>query len=1205
MSRIIRLKLKGFKSFANTTVINFEKGFNTVVGANGSGKSNVFDAMCFVLGRMSSKGLRADKLGNLVFNGGKYSKPAKEAEVSIFLSNENKELMDVDLEEIKISRIVKKSGQSQYYLNNNKVTRTEIVEVLKRAFIDPDGYNVILQGDIMKIVNMSTIERRLLIEEISDISGYEDKRKKGLKKLEKVEIDLKDADLLMSEKTKYLKELKSEKEAAEKYHKVKDDLRFNSLLLIKSKLIRNKNLKLKKEEELALNEVKYAEHNDKLKDFEEQIHKIDNEIIELEKSIEIKSHNDFISVTNKITSLESEMINLKEKKAEFKKQVNELKTKLKEIKVNIKNNKIKVKSFEDKIKILDNDKKIIEKQLNDLEIKIKNIKKNVVGTEFEDLDNLETSIDDLREKRHNKDLIRQDNAIQVEKLNTKLETLNEQLSKFEGKSVENKEQFNELEILRKKQKKLIVEIASKANKSSEIASKLNNLQNEYNNYLEDHSKLRMKVESQKDLMSTNKAVDSILRMKSQDSQIHGSVAELASVPEKYSMALETMAGKSLFNIVVETDLVAVKYINYLKEQKIGNATFLPLNKVNTKFKLDDSVLNKKGVIDYALNLIQFDSRYQNIFHLIFADTIVIEKIEDARNIGIGSHKMVTLTGDIVTKSGAMSGGFRSRKRGLGAFKDDKSVEKLNKLDEKLDRLRMTIDHLKDDKSNIERKVYDLRTERMEVDAEIAKLEKLLSIKDMDTDKIKRDIEAILSDKIVIESSLKKLDYEIKEFDKEILKYSSQKSNIKNSAQSSQEVFKDLNKFQDERDKIKEKLLNINSQKDSLLIQINNVLEPEIKSLEKIFNDSENSIKKLNLQIEEITINYSGLEIEFKTFKSKEKELSKDYKDFIANRDKFKENKKKIEEKYSKELEKFDKVKEKMATLKYAIGEFETLNNTLNEELELLYSQVRTDFMENSNNVEDTKEGESQLIELLNSIDNKLKNSSIDVKELQNKVNNLKSRINAFGSINMKAVEIYDKLNDEFQRLLEKREILRTEQLEILNFISEMDGKKKVKFLETFHQLKENFIKIFSNLSTKGEAELNLEDEDNLFETGVEIKVKLSKKNYLDIKSLSGGEKTITAIAFIFAVQEFNPASFYIFDEVDAALDIMNSENLGKLVRKYAEKAQYIVVSHSEYFIQSADAIYGVTMDKNKISGVVSLDLSNMGEYLDDAETPTN
>jgi len=694
MSRIIRLKLKGFKSFANTTVINFEKGFNTVVGANGSGKSNVFDAMCFVLGRMSSKGLRADKLGNLVFNGGKYSKPAKEAEVSIFLSNENKELMDVDLEEIKISRIVKKSGQSQYYLNNNKVTRTEIVEVLKRAFIDPDGYNVILQGDIMKIVNMSTIERRLLIEEISDISGYEDKRKKGLKKLEKVEIDLKDADLLMSEKTKYLKELKSEKEAAEKYHKVKDDLRFNSLLLIKSKLIRNKNLKLKKEEELALNEVKYAEHNDKLKDFEEQIHKIDNEIIELEKSIEIKSHNDFISVTNKITSLESEMINLKEKKAEFKKQVNELKTKLKEIKVNIKNNKIKVKSFEDKIKILDNDKKIIEKQLNDLEIKIKNIKKNVVGTEFEDLDNLETSIDDLREKRHNKDLIRQDNAIQVEKLNTKLETLNEQLSKFEGKSVENKEQFNELEILRKKQKKLIVEIASKANKSSEIASKLNNLQNEYNNYLEDHSKLRMKVESQKDLMSTNKAVDSILRMKSQDSQIHGSVAELASVPEKYSMALETMAGKSLFNIVVETDLVAVKYINYLKEQKIGNATFLPLNKVNTKFKLDDSVLNKKGVIDYALNLIQFDSRYQNIFHLIFADTIVIEKIEDARNIGIGSHKMVTLTGDIVTKSGAMSGGFRSRKRGLGAFKDDKSVEKLNKLDEKLDRLRMTIDHLR-------------------------------------------------------------------------------------------------------------------------------------------------------------------------------------------------------------------------------------------------------------------------------------------------------------------------------------------------------------------------------------------------------------------------------------------------------------------------------------------------------------------------------
>jgi chromosome segregation protein len=212
------------------------------------------------------------------------------------------------------------------------------------------------------------------------------------------------------------------------------------------------------------------------------------------------------------------------------------------------------------------------------------------------------------------------------------------------------------------------------------------------------------------------------------------------------------------------------------------------------------------------------------------------------------------------------------------------------------------------------------------------------------------------------------------------------------------------------------------------------------------------------------------------------------------------------------------------------------------------------------------------------------------------------KVSSFGSINMKAVEIYDKLNEEFNKLLEKRETLNVEKKDILEFIAKMDEKKKEKFLKTFEELKSNFIEIFSKLSTKGDVELEVENEKDLFNTGVNIKVRLSKNNYLDIKSLSGGEKTITAVAFIFAVQEFNPASFYIFDEVDAALDIVNSEKLGKLISEYSKKAQYIVVSHSEYLIQSAQSIYGVTMDENKISDILSLDLKNYSDYMDTKES---
>ena len=235
MPTIKRLKLKGFKSFAEETTLHFENGFNTIVGANGSGKSNVFDALCFVLGRISSKGLRTEKLGHLVFNGGSNLKRSKEAQVSIFLDNSKRELSKDEIDEVKISRVVSKVGKSNYYLNNNKSTRSEIVEMLKKCFINPDGYNIILQGDITKIVNMTNVERRELIEEISDISQYEDKRSDSLKKLDNINIDFEQADILMREKLKYITELKSEKKAAEEFSQTKDDFRKNSLLLIKSK----------------------------------------------------------------------------------------------------------------------------------------------------------------------------------------------------------------------------------------------------------------------------------------------------------------------------------------------------------------------------------------------------------------------------------------------------------------------------------------------------------------------------------------------------------------------------------------------------------------------------------------------------------------------------------------------------------------------------------------------------------------------------------------------------------------------------------------------------------------------------------------------------------------------------------------------------------------------------------------------------------
>lgn len=1198
MSYIKRLKLQGFKSFANPTVLSFEEGFNTIVGANGSGKSNVFDAMCFVLGRLSSRELRTEKLGNLVFNGGKNLKPAKEAEVSIYLNNAKRELLDIELDEIKVTRVVNKKGQSKYLLNNNKVTRTEIVEVLRKASINPDGYNVVLQGDIVKIVNMTPVERRELIEEISNISGYEEKREKGLKKLEKVEQDLKDADLLMEEKTKYLKELKSEKEAAERYHKVKEDLRYSNLLLIKARILRNDSLIAQKKDDLVKTEEGLGEYKEKLEEFDKQTSDIENEISSIEKEIEIQSHNDFISVTNRITSLEAELEKLKERKAEYKKQSEEVKTRNQGIKKGQQENKEKIKVLEGEIKELQQENNELEKQIKEVDNALAKLKKNASPESLAKLSELDQELEELYTKRSDKNLIRQDNAIQIEKLNTKLEHFEQELSRISALNAENKDDAKKLDSDRSQLKKLIMSISEKNNKLSENNAKLHAIDKEYSSLLEEHSRARMKLDAGKDLMATNRAVDMMLKLKQKDPAILGTVADLASVPEKYALALETAAGKSLFNIVVRDDKTAVKYINYLRENKVGTVTFLPLNKINAHARLSNDVLAKKGTVDFALNLIQYNPEYQSIFNLVFGDLLVIDNIESAKSIGIGSYKMVSLDGDYVAKSGAMSGGFRSKKRGLGAFKDDKLMEKVAAQEAKLGAVKASLDQLKDNKDTIERELYDLRSKKIEVESDVAKLEKVLSVEGRDSSSINKEVEALHSDRAVIESSLKKIDRDIADINQKIEKVQAKKHDLKGTSPDMSKSQDALTTAEEKRDKLRDEKLTLSSSISTKEIQIKNVLKPEISNLGKILKENDESLVNLSTLLADTTEKIKQVEEEHKEFKAKEKELSKGYKELLSRRDKLKGDKLKLEQKYEKEFAKFDKIKEKAAQIRYAISEYESLQNTLLDDLSTFTEQLKAEFSEF-----DESTVESKVKELTGLVESDLEKKSIDIKELQSRVNTLKTKISSFGAINMKAVAIYDKINEEFNILLEKRQTLNEERDEILHFIAEIDEKKKERFMETFATLKKNFIEIFAKLSTKGTVELNIENEKDLFNSGVEIKVKLSEKNYLDIKSLSGGEKTITAVAFIFAVQEFNPASFYILDEIDAALDIMNSEKLGKLIREYSAKAQYIVVSHSEYFIQSSEIIYGVTMNANKVSTVVSLDLRNMKEYLDDEVKP--
>lgn len=1196
MSIIKRLKLQGFKSFANPTVLNFEDGFNTIVGANGSGKSNVFDALCFVLGRMSSKGLRADKLGNLVFNGGKHQNASKEAEVSIFLSNDvvngQRELLEVDLDEIKITRVVSKTGASKYLLNNQKVTRTEIVEVLKRAQIDPDGYNIILQGDIMRIVNMTSNERRLLIEEISQVSEYEHKRQDSLKKLEQVEQSLKDADLLLNEKTRYLKDLKSEKENAQAFYTTKSQLQEKSLLLLKSRIRKNLTQIEKKEEEKIKQEGIVKEQQEKLSIFQNKISEIDGELEQIEKTIEITSHGDFLEVTNSITRIEAEVKNSQEKTSDLQKQRDEVQLRIIGLQESIKTTQEKISTLKKEQTDLESKKVSFEKRVEEIQDHIKKIRGNVSGNDSQELDRIELEIDELREKKNVKEGNKQELLVQVERVNTKLEYIESQKNEEQQKLHDNKDQIQKIESMRTRLKTLIIEISKTANQNSEYSARWGNLRQELERLREQEHKLNAKIQQNMAHISSNRAVEEILKFKTKDSNIIGTVSELATVDSKYSKALETIAGRALSNIVVKDDSTATTYINYLKEKRVGTITFLPLNKLRGGVNVDRSVLTKKGVVDYALNLIEFSPQYKQVFELVFTDTLVIDRIESAKSIGIGSYKMVTLDGDLVAKTGAMSGGYRAQKQSGGGFNDQKTREELDNIVKRSSIVEQSLQEVKRFRDESEEKIYSLREEKANLEGEIGKIEKILSIDSSSNESLKREYEQIVGDKEIINSQLKKLDRDLNELNASLQTLEDKKRSLRGVANSQNSQFKELNTLEEEKENLQNEMFKVSQEIGSYTIQINNVLEPEIKNSNKIIEDSKEAKKRLETQIDGIKKTMSEKNAQLKELKSKEKELSKEYQGIIDKRNELKEKKVYQEKRYTNEYEKFEKVKEVLNRIHYNLEEYKGADKIYKDEKDMLRSEIQADFVEH--------EHASTFEEFLAYIEQMLPTIE-DMKALQNEVNSLKTKLSGFGSINLKAVAIYDQIKEEFDVLLEKREKLNVEKGDIMNFISEMDDKKRLKFMQTFTVLKDKFAQVYSQLSTKGEAELLLENEKDIFNSGVEIKVRLSKKNYLDIKSLSGGEKTITAVAFIFAVQEFNPANFYIFDEIDAALDIMNSEKLGKLIAQNSSKAQYIVVSHSEYLIQSSQFIYGVTMDTNKVSGVVSLDLENVSGYVDTEE----
>ncbi|MFW6283191.1 MAG: AAA family ATPase [Minisyncoccales bacterium] len=644
MTKIIKLSMKGFKSFADRTDIVLGDNFNCILGPNGSGKSNVLDALVFVLGKGSAKGLRAEKSANLIYNGGKTKNPAKEGEVSIYFDNSEKlfpvskrfgmkgvdEIEPKDdkdySEEIKITRIIKNTGQSKYMINDKTVTRQQILDLLSVAKINPDGYNIVLQGDIVRLVEMSPNERRGIIEEISGISIYEEKKQKAINSLTKVEERLNEAELVLGERENYLKELRQDRDVALKYKKLKDKIDSNNATYLNLKIKKANNQLEAFSKHTIQNQEAMKVLNEKLDKYKKQLDENQNQVKEITQEVENRGEKDQIAIHKEVENLKVSINTNNERINSCKTEIERIQTRKDQLENNLDDIKIKLTNLDSQKDDFNNKLKKNKEEIQVLNKKIEEFRKR---NKIEDTENIEKEIIELDHKAEEKQKIvleqrerQQDLLREKDRIEYKIENLDVQIDKVLEIEKESKAELEKLKQKRSEFKKATLELNTLLNEDSALLAQLSKSRSKLTTVNEELSKLNAKNMTLQEAMGANNAVKYILDQKNKMQGIYGLVSEIGEVSGKYSLALEIAAGAKIKSIVVQDDQTASRCIKFLKEKRLGTATFLPLNKIKSvKPKPElDKILKSRGVHGYAVDLVSYDPKFKKVFSYVFGNT---------------------------------------------------------------------------------------------------------------------------------------------------------------------------------------------------------------------------------------------------------------------------------------------------------------------------------------------------------------------------------------------------------------------------------------------------------------------------------------------------------------------------------------------------------------------------------------------------------
>ena len=1177
------IEIQGFKSFAKKIVFDFPDGITGIVGPNGSGKSNVADAVRWVLGEQKIKQLRGSRMEDVIFAGTANRKPLGFAFVSITLDNSDHKLK-LQFDEVTISRRVFRSGESEYMINGSICRLRDVQELLYDTGIGKEGYSIIGQGQIDKILQGKPEERRELFDEAVGIVKYKKRKTIALRKLENERLNMSRVKDILSELGRQVGPLRRQSEAADKYVRFRDELKKYdiNLFLYENGETKTKIRELVEKERIASEDLErskaeYEVAKEEYEKLSETIHQLDEEISSIRTKI---SQGDIVkeSMLGQIKVYEEQINSANEAESRYRErheEITEAIQKAEEDKAAL--TKDKADNQEALTKALskanDQDSKVLMVQNESEEIRQEIEKKkerlielvNAKGTINARRERLETMMEQMIKRREE---LTQD----LEKSESDRTAQEEKVKSLEKEFQEAKEQ----------ESSLTEDVQARENDLREADQDIARLNRELGDAKTQYTANEARLDSLRNITERyegyGSSIREVMKLKEKKTGIHGVVADIIKVDKKYEIAIETALGGNIQNIVTDTEATAKDAIAYLKANKFGRATFLPLKAVTGREEFrNEAVLSEHGVLGLASSLVNVEERYEGVARYLLGRIVVADNIDNALALARKynySLIIVTLEGELLNRGGSLTGGaFKNKSNLLSRRREIEELENsLKELTQKQEAYAKDIDMVTLRKENLDKEIADLRA--------------LLQESRIYLNTIKINLDAANARKEEIQGTFENINKENAQIEEQTGSIQNENTSLDSELDSNQ---KENESIKEEILALEEKQVKLREQEAAELLIAQNMRVDHSRLVEQN-SFLTNSIIRLENEIEKLNNDKTTLETNrtasIRGMDEKREEIEKirqtleqaevDKKELLAHLDEVEAAKEEQTGSHKGFIDKREEYSERIADLDKEVFRLNSSREKLEERFENRSSYIWDEYELTYNNALPLRD-----------------ESLTDVKEMRDKINELKASIRGLGVINVGAIDEYKEVKERYDFLTNQYQDLQKAEADLVKIIRDLDKQMRTQFNTEFKKIRAEFSKVFKEMFGGGTGSIELEEDVDVLDAGISIIAQPPGKKLQNMLQLSGGEKALTAIAVLFAIQNLKPSPFCILDEIEAALDDANITRFAEYLHKLSNEVQFIVITHRRGTMEAADRLYGITMQEKGVSTLISVDLSDI------------